>query len=222
MVKLDRVLYNQEWDEAFPSCLLQAISSEMSDHCPILLSSDAGFKPVRRFRFENAWASRDDFLPTVQYAWSSIQQQPDAFFNLHAKLAATARELNRWSSQYTNDLELRAAITSELILRLDQAMDSRQLTDEERQFRALLKVNCLGIAAVQRTMWRQRSRIQWLREGDASTVSSTQKHQLVAARTSSIELSSKTWCTLNNTERKRLYENSIRICLAPQGRDNTP
>ncbi|KAM0849018.1 hypothetical protein ACQ4PT_053996 [Festuca glaucescens] len=120
-------------------------------------------------KLENVWASRDDFLPTVQSAWNSIQQQPDAFFNLHAKLTATARELNRWSSQYTNDLELRAAITSELILRLDQAMDSRQLTDEERQFRALLKVNCLGIAAMQRMMWRQRSRIHWLREGDAST-----------------------------------------------------
>ncbi|KAM0901815.1 hypothetical protein ACQ4PT_019723 [Festuca glaucescens] len=48
-------------------------------------------------------------------------------------------------------------------------MDRRQLSEEERQFRAMLKVNCLGIAAMQRAMWRQRSRIQWLREGDAST-----------------------------------------------------
>ncbi|KAM0889850.1 hypothetical protein ACQ4PT_027467 [Festuca glaucescens] len=169
MVKLDRVLFNQEWDEAFPNCLLQAISSEMSDHCPILLSSDAGFRPVRRFRFENAWVGRDDFLPTVQSAWESVQQQVDPFINLHAKLSAAARALTSWSSQFTNDLELRAAISSELIFRLDQAMDCRQLTEEERHFRAMLKVNCLGIAALQRTMWRQRSRIQWLREGDAST-----------------------------------------------------
>ena len=66
MVKLDRVLFNQEWDINFPSCMLQAISSEISDHCPILLSSDADFKPTRSFKFEHSWVTRDDFLEVVQ------------------------------------------------------------------------------------------------------------------------------------------------------------
>jgi hypothetical protein len=118
---------------------------------------------------ENAWANRDDFLSTVQAAWNSVQSQVDPFINLHAKLAATAIALRRWSTDFTNDLDLRAAISSELILRLDQAMDHRQLSEEERQFRAMLKVTCLGISALQRTMWRQCSQIQWLLDGDAST-----------------------------------------------------
>jgi exonuclease III len=169
MVRLDRVLFNQEWDAEFPGCLLQALSSEMSDHCPMLLSTDAGFKPVRRFRFENMWVSREDFIPTVQAAWNSTPVQIDPFINLHTKLSVVAKALTSWSACFVSDLDLRAAITSELILRLDQAMDSTQLTNEEIQFRAALKVNRLGISALQRTMWRQRSRIQWLREGDAST-----------------------------------------------------
>ena len=169
MVKLDRVLFDQEWDEAFPNCMLQAISSEFSDHCPILLSSDAGFKPVRRFRFENAWVARDDFREVVQTAWDSVRWHVDPFINLHAKLSATARALTSWNSKFFSDLELRAAISSELILKLDQAMDRRQLTEEERQFRLMLKMNRLGIAAIQRTKWRQRSRIQWLKEGDTNT-----------------------------------------------------
>jgi hypothetical protein len=169
MVKLDRVLFNQDWDMAFPICLLQAISLEMSDHCPILLSNDTDFRPVHRFKFKNSWANRDDFLSTVQAAWNSVQSQVDPFINLHAKLSATARALTRWSSDFTNDLDLRAAISSELILRLDQAMDHRQLSEEERQFRAMLKVSCLGISALQRMMWRQRSQIQWLLDGDASS-----------------------------------------------------
>jgi hypothetical protein len=159
MVKLDRVLFNEEWDEAFPSCLLQALSSEMSDHCPILLSCDAGFKPTRHFRFENAWVSQPDFMETVQNAWHSERQQVDPFINLHRKLLTTARALTKWSSNFFSNLDLRAAISSELIFQLDQAMDNRQLSEGERQFRAMLKVNCLGIAAIQRTMWRQRSRI---------------------------------------------------------------
>jgi hypothetical protein len=78
---------------------------------------------------------------------------------LHRKLLTTARALKKWSSNFFSNLDLRAAISSELIFQLDQAMDNRQLSKGERQFRAMLKVNCLGIAAIQRTMWRQRSRI---------------------------------------------------------------
>lgn len=135
----------------------------------MLLTTDAGFKPCRRFRFENVWVHREDFAVTVPGAWESCAQVAYPFINLHTKLAATARALKRWSSQFTSDLALWAAISSELIFRLDQAMDNRQLTAEEAQFRSMLKVICLGIAAIQRTMWRQRSRVQWLREGDAST-----------------------------------------------------
>ncbi|KAM0914463.1 hypothetical protein ACQ4PT_011472 [Festuca glaucescens] len=169
MVRLDRILFNDGWDCAFPSCMLQALSSELSDHCPLLLSSNAGFKPVRRFRFEFFWVSREDFVETVQAAWDSCPSKNNPFVKLHCKLTATARALRRWSANFTSDMALRAAITSELIFRLDQAMDRRALTPQEMQFRAMLKMNCLGIAAAQRSMWRQRSRICWLRDGDAST-----------------------------------------------------
>ena len=141
----------------------------MSDHCPILLSSDADFKPVRRFWFEQAWIARDDFMDVVLSAWNSVQQHVDPFIHLHVNLTTTAHALTKWSAQFTSDLALRAAITSELIFKLDQAMEKRPLTNDERQFRSMLKMNRLGIEAIQRTQWRQRSRIQWLREGDAST-----------------------------------------------------
>jgi hypothetical protein len=134
MVKLDCVLYNQEWDAAFPNSLLQAVSSEISDHCPILLSTEANFRMIHCFRFENVWVSRDDFMQTIQDAWCSSPQKIDPFINLHKKLEATAKPLSKWSSLFTSDLELRAAITSELIFRMDQAMDDMQLTPKEPSF----------------------------------------------------------------------------------------
>jgi hypothetical protein len=89
--------------------------------------------------------------------------------NLHHKLTSTAKALKRWSASFSSDLALRAAITSELIFMLDQAMESRVLSQEEMRFRAMLKMKCLGIAEMQRAIWRQRSRIAWLKDGDAST-----------------------------------------------------
>ena len=67
------------------------------------------------------------------------------------------------------DLELRAAISGEIILRLDEAMDYRTLSEDERCLRLVLKVNLLGIAALQRSLWRQKSRVQWVKDGDANT-----------------------------------------------------
>jgi hypothetical protein len=147
--------------------MLHALSSEMSDHCPVLLTCNANFKPMRRFKFEDSWTGRKDFLDVVKAACQSCPH--NAIANLNAKLACTTKALKSWSAQFTNHLALRAAISSELIFRHDRAMNKRPLTKEESRFRAMLKVNYLGIAAVQISMWHQRSRIQCLREADAST-----------------------------------------------------
>lgn len=69
MVKLDRVLFNDSWDAAFPGSLLQALSSEISDHCTLLLTCDAPFRPTRHFRFENYWVKMENFDQVVQHAW---------------------------------------------------------------------------------------------------------------------------------------------------------
>ena len=56
-----------------------------------------------------------------------------------------------------------------IILRLDEAQDFRELTDEEKQLRKALKVRVLGLTAVERSRRRQCSRLTWLKEGDACT-----------------------------------------------------
>jgi hypothetical protein len=43
------------------------------------------------------------------------------------------------------------------------------VTDVEWWLRKMLKLTVLGLSSVERTLARQRSRIRWLREGDANT-----------------------------------------------------
>lgn len=42
LVRLDRAFCNQNWDLAFGNCLLHALSSSHSDHCPLLLCGQDG------------------------------------------------------------------------------------------------------------------------------------------------------------------------------------
>ena len=108
-------------------------------------------------------------MDTVTSAWGSEKLSADPFINLHLKLNASAKALQKWSSAKMNNLKMRTAIVNEIIFHLDVARDSRQLTPAEHQFRKFLKVQCLGLAALDRCYWRQRSWFLWLKEGDCNS-----------------------------------------------------
>ena len=57
----------------------------------------------------------------------------------------------------------------ELVLHLDIAQERRQLSVEESSLRKRMKLRCLGLSSLERTMARQRARIRHLSDGDANT-----------------------------------------------------
>ena len=65
LVKLDRALVSVDWEEQFPACFLQGLSSEASDHCPILLQTNAAVRSRPRFHFEIFWPQFDGYLEAV-------------------------------------------------------------------------------------------------------------------------------------------------------------
>jgi hypothetical protein len=71
------------------------------------------------------------------------------------KVVVIRRVLSRWAK--------------ELIFRLDVAQEDMQLSPLEAWLRRELKRKYLGLCSLQRTVARQRSRINWLREGEANT-----------------------------------------------------
>jgi hypothetical protein len=52
---------------------------------------------------------------------------------------------------------------------LEKAQESRQLSQEEQEFKKYLKNKSLGMAAVQKARARQHSRLTWLPKGDTNT-----------------------------------------------------
>jgi exonuclease III len=53
--RLDWAICNVDWDTSFPNDQLTAISSSISDHCPLVLSCGGKIKRYSGFRFEAFW-----------------------------------------------------------------------------------------------------------------------------------------------------------------------
>lgn len=148
--------------------LLQAASSVASDHCALLLHSCVDSPRAQRFRFEAFWPKFEGFLQVVQDAW-----QPPANLPPLPALAwcfsNTAKRLQSWSDRHVGSVRLQLQMAKELIFRLDVAQENRSLSPLETWLQRDLKLKSLGLASLERTIARQRSRLLWLKEGDANT-----------------------------------------------------
>lgn len=88
---------------------------------------------------------------------------------LDCKLRSVAKALQSWSSARIGSGRLQLAMTREVVLRFDEAQESRELTAQEAALHKTLKLRILGLASMARTIARQRSRLFFLAEGDANT-----------------------------------------------------
>jgi len=64
---LDRLFANSEWLMAYPNHVLKALSSDCSDHCPLLLLADVIPWAKKRFRFEPHWLKIPGFMEVVAH-----------------------------------------------------------------------------------------------------------------------------------------------------------
>lgn len=163
LCKLDGFFCNSDWDLHFDSHILYALSSSLSDYCPLLLASDRGPKRPRAFKFEFFWTRLPGFKQVVIDAWVKPTLHTEPCRILAEKLKRTAVCLRRWSNNFFSDAKLQLSMALEVILRLDMAMDVRPLSLEERDLRARLKKRVIGLAVLERARKKQSSRISNLK-----------------------------------------------------------
>jgi hypothetical protein len=77
--------------------------------------------------------------------------------------------LQKWSRSFLSDARQKLLMAQEIILRLDEAQDIRQLSSAEFNLRSKLKKRITGWLAVEKARKKQCARINNIREGDANT-----------------------------------------------------
>jgi hypothetical protein len=63
--RLDRWFSSLDWEALHPSASLSALSSSLSDHAPLLMSTAVDIRCKRRFTFESFWVKLDGFQEAV-------------------------------------------------------------------------------------------------------------------------------------------------------------
>jgi hypothetical protein len=105
LVRLDRVFVTTDWDQLFPDCILQALASSISDHCPLLLGLRDSFMGKRRFHFESFWPKLDGFMEVVQQSWEQPIMAVCPLQRLADKLRRLAKNLQSWSHRKTGNIK---------------------------------------------------------------------------------------------------------------------
>jgi hypothetical protein len=84
-------------------------------------------------------------------------------------MARTAKAIKRWRKEKIGDTKLQLALVKEVLLQLELVQESRMLTNQELNLRRRLKARSVGLAAIEKSRIRQRSRLTYIRCGDANT-----------------------------------------------------
>ena len=144
-------------------------TSFLSDHTPLLLHGALDHFNNNFFRFENFWTKMEGFHEVVQTEWGKPLNTMLPIKRLHIKMARLAKGLKKWRKEKIGNTRLQLAITKEVLLQLEMAQELRPLSDQENELRKRLKARSTGLAVIEKSRMRQRSRLTYIRSGDTNT-----------------------------------------------------
>jgi hypothetical protein len=141
----------------------------MSDHTPLLLQGEIEHYQNTSFCFENFWVHINGFKEVVQQIWNKPVHSTMPLKRLNTKLARVTKGIRRWRKEKVGETRLQLAIVKEVLLQLEAAQETRRLTSQETELRRRLKARNTGLAAIEKSRIRQRSRLVYIRYGDTNT-----------------------------------------------------
>lgn len=159
--RLDRAMANPAWHSRFPNATLHCLVAPVSDHHPIILSTENSTRisKKRSFKFENRWLWEKDFKDVVGKCWRGFSD-----LGLCDRLKATAETLETWGNKADSLFRTRKK-ELEHVIRWFQGSSS--MFEIERYRKAREELGDLLIQ--EEVFWRQRAKIFWLKEGDINT-----------------------------------------------------
>ncbi|KAJ9535522.1 hypothetical protein OSB04_un001343 [Centaurea solstitialis] len=166
--KIDRVLGNLCFVGDFPSAHVSFLPFGVSDHSPAVVSLPnlSSFRP-RPFKFCNYLADNKGFLPLVLDAWS-LDFPGCSMFSVVSKLKVVKKGLRKLKLDHgdvSKNVERLRGDLERIQLDCDLDPENGDLRDLGAVYLKALK----DALCDEEKFLRQRSKVQWLKEGDSNT-----------------------------------------------------
>jgi len=121
------------------------------------------------FRFENMWLKIDGFKDRVHSWWNRYSFSGTPSFVLAKKLKALKEDIIQWNRSEFGNVERQKKELLEALKLLDVKEGKQGLSEVELGERAMLRSQIQNLLSLEEVLWRQKSRILCIKEGDNNT-----------------------------------------------------
>lgn len=166
--RLDRGVASYDWMAKFLAATIRHLHCVASNHRPILLLLDLNGESTRwkhkPFRFEEMWLADWGCGDIVKKAWE-VRPRGQFMYRVVTKVKKCKRMLHSWSKIHFGSVKDQIKKKKELLWKAEEVSAKGGNYDIVVQLRRDLNV----LLDKENHMWSQRSRAQWLVEGDRNT-----------------------------------------------------